>query len=681
MSPTARGVAVVGASENGIPWTEWLLGSLAKHGHTGPVWMVNPRRAAVHGRATVPDVASLPGVPEVAAVMTGADVAVAQIEQLVDLGCRRIMVVSNGFAELGTADGRRREDRLRALCAGRDVLLVGPNCVGFAFFHEQLCAISQPVPHGLVAGDVSIASQSGGLTGATLGAVHRQGLGVDAAFSLGNGAVFGITEALEALVARPTTSVVLGVVESIRDRAGVERAAAAARDSGKTIALLLLGASAGGRQVAQSHTGAIVGQQRLTAAWLHSLGVVTVGGVEELGRVAALGRLLGPGGSAGAFVATVSGGGAGLTADLAARHRVPMAEPAPGTVDRLRAALPAGGYVGNPIDISTGDAAAVYDALGDDPGVRYLIEPWALPWPTESPEYHWQRAAMGRLADMSERTGMPVLVSSLFSQPVSPWMAAFAEGTGLEVSADLELTLAALGRLSPGRPLDGDLVPAGGATDAAGAGHSSAVVTEAQARQLLAAAGVPVVRGAEGADVEAVVALSAGLTAPFAVKVSTDTVGHKERIGGVVLGVPDADGVRDACRQIRTNAVAAGVDPGAVRFLVTEMVSGSELLVGVQRDPVAGPCLTVAVGGWAAEAGAVFGTVPLPADWTELSRRLDVWGLRRLLGEDRAAGLLTVLEAVATAATGPLSAYREIEINPVMLTSRGPVVVDALLTR
>lgn len=674
------GFAIVGASEKNIPWTEWLIASLGKHDYPGELWLVNPRSPVVHGRDTYPDLDSLPATPEIAAVMTSADVALQQIEQLIGMGCRQIMLVSNGFGELGTDEGRARDVRLRELTASTDVIIVGPNCVGFASMHDGVCAIALPIPHHLVAGDVSVLSQSGGLTTAVIGAVREQSLGLDLAFSLGNGTVFGVVEAIEHAIARPTTRVVLGVVESMSNREGIERAAEAARLSGKTIALLLLGASEASKGVAQSHTGAVVGEQRLTAAWLHSIGIVTAASIDELARIASVSKAV-AGEGAGAFVGTASGGGAGLTADLAARHGVPFAQLSPPTVERLRAVLPEGAYVGNPLDINTASAAEVYAALTDEPAVRYLIEPWSLPWPTADDEYHWQRATMGRLADTARTTGLPVLIASIWHQPVSEWMKDFATANGIDVSPDLELTLAALAALSRSAHLPGDLLGRS-AAQASGHGTASAVglVAEAAARAALEEAGLPVVRGQEVADADAAVAVAGTLTAPFAVKLSMDSVGHKERVGGVVLGVRDEHEVREACDRIRANAIAAGVSDGSdVRFLVTEMVGGPEILVGVIRDPISGPAATVSIGGWAAEAGAIFGTIPLPMAEETITERVAGWNLPHLLGERRASDLAGFLTSLSGAVEGPLAAYREIEINPVMLTPRGALVVDALL--
>ena len=189
-------------------------------------------------------------------------------------------------------------------------------------------------------------------------------------------------------------------------------------------------------------------------------------------------------------------------------------------------------------------------------------------------------------------------------------------------------------------------------------------------------------RGGEAATPDAAVALAGELRGPLAVKVSLAGVGHKDRIGGVRLGLTAPDDVRAACEEIAAGAVAAGAAaaPGDVRFLVTEMAFGPEVLLGALRDPVAGPTVTVAVGGWAAEAGATLGTIVGAPDAAALAALARGWDLPRLLGQRRTADLVAVLERLAAAfAGGALATYGTVEINPLILAAGGPVIVDALL--
>jgi acetate---CoA ligase (ADP-forming) len=152
----------------------------------------------------------------------------------------------------------------------------------------------------------------------------------------------------------------------------------------------------------------------------------------------------------------------------------------------------------------------------------------------------------------------------------------------------------------------------------------------------------------------------------------------------VRLGLTSADELRAACREIAERAVAAGAAPDvdAVGFLVTELAFGPEVLVGALRDPVAGPTVTVAVGGWAAEAGATLGTIVGAREETAIAELARRWDAPRLLGEARTRDLVTFLARLADAfAGGPLAGFDTVEINPLLLTAGGPVIADALMVR
>ena len=189
------GLAIVGASERTI-WTEWLTRTLDQFGYPEPVFLVNPRYQEVLGQPCHPSVAELPERPSVVLLCVSATRSLAELEGLLELGVEEVVVIANGFGETGTAEGRAREAELRATCAGSSTRVIGPNCIGFARFHERLCAIAQPVPANVRAGDVSVISQSGGLSGGVLGALASEGLGIDLCYSIGNGVCFGVEQAL-----------------------------------------------------------------------------------------------------------------------------------------------------------------------------------------------------------------------------------------------------------------------------------------------------------------------------------------------------------------------------------------------------------------------------------------------------------------------------------------------------
>ena len=84
---------------------------------------------------------------------------------------------------------------------------------------------------------------------------------------------------------------------------------------------------------------------------------------------------------------------------------------------------------------------------------------------------------------------------------------------------------------------------------------------------------------------------------PVAVKIVSPQASHKTEVGGVTLGLRDAAAVRAAAEAM--TARLAGHDPSARidGFLVQEMVSGVEMILGVREDPQFGPFMLVGLGG------------------------------------------------------------------------------------
>jgi len=119
---------------------------------------------------------------------------------------------------------------------------------------------------------------------------------------------------------------------------------------------------------------------------------------------------------------------------------------------------------------------------------------------------------------------------------------------------------------------------------------------EADGKRLLSSFGVPVPEfSVAPLPADAATAVD-GMAGPFAVKVLSPDILHKSDVGGVVLDVPDAAGVRAAIESIaaKPGVRAARVDG----YLVERMCApGVELVIGSMRDPQFGPMVMVGLGG------------------------------------------------------------------------------------
>lgn len=202
---------------------------------------------------------------------------------------------------------------------------------------------------------------------------------------------------------------------------------------------------------------------------------------------------------------------------------------------------------------------------------------------------------------------------------------------------------------------------------------------EYEAKQVLAAYGVPVSREEKALTREEAVEAAQRIRYPVAVKACSWEILHKSGRGLIALNLENVSQVKEAFDGIQ-NAVGK---PTPV--LVQEMISADrEFLVGMTRFPGFAPCVVFGLGGVWTEIhrDATLRQAPLSdADAVEMPADLRS---SRLLGEYRGmpevkpGALALILQAVGTIALlHPEIA--EIDINPLMIRGADPVAADALM--
>ena len=199
---------------------------------------------------------------------------------------------------------------------------------------------------------------------------------------------------------------------------------------------------------------------------------------------------------------------------------------------------------------------------------------------------------------------------------------------------------------------------------------------EADAKAMLAAAGLPVPAGRRVADAEAAVRAAEVFGYPVVLKALG--LAHKSEHGAVRLCLGDAESVRAAARDLE------GLGSG---LYVERMVEGgvAELIVGVTRDPLFGPLMTIGSGGVLVELLKDSATLLLPASRHDIHAALAGLKLFPLLtgyrGRKR-AGLAAAIAAIeGIAAFAMRHAVEELDINPLIVAAegQGASIADALL--
>jgi acetate---CoA ligase (ADP-forming) len=209
--------------------------------------------------------------------------------------------------------------------------------------------------------------------------------------------------------------------------------------------------------------------------------------------------------------------------------------------------------------------------------------------------------------------------------------------------------------------------------------------SEQDARTLLSDADIPVVPARLAGSAEEAVKAAADFGGPVSVKIASPDILHKSDIGGVLLDVPAGEEAVRAAHQAVTAAAPDGARIDGV--LVSPMRrGGTELLVGVVRDPQWGPILAVAIGGLLVEVLADSALAPLPVTPGRAGRLLDrlrgravLDGVRGAVPADRDA-LTAVIARIGDLALALGEDLESLEVNPLLVDGAGIEALDAVVT-
>jgi len=167
---------------------------------------------------------------------------------------------------------------------------------------------------------------------------------------------------------------------------------------------------------------------------------------------------------------------------------------------------------------------------------------------------------------------------------------------------------------------------------------------------------------------------------PVALKICSEAIPHKTEQGGVVLNIKDNAALGRAVREMEKRFLNV---PHAL--LVQKMARpGTELILGVRRDPVFGPVVLVGIGGIFTEIfrDTVIDLAPVDEKAAQaMLRRLK--GVALLDGYRAQEPLDIVAITAAVSSLSRLIANRtdilEIDVNPFIAYPDGAVAVDALV--
>jgi acyl-CoA synthetase (NDP forming) len=680
LRPTS--VAVVGASKRADTIGEWALKNLAKGGYRGRVYPVNPNYKEVQGHACYAALSALPEIPDLVIFAVGDQRIEAALDDAIAAGVPAAVIQSTLVIDNDTHPPLR--DRIQKKIVDAGMLLCGANGMGFYNVRDHVWTCGFDSADHQAPGNVTLISHSGSGMSGIIDCEER--LRINLAVSAGNELGTSMDEYLDFALDLPETQVVGLFLETARNPAGFRAALEKAAQRRIPIVALKVGRSEESARLALSHSGAMAGDDASYEALFDRYGVQRARDQDEFTTMLIMFAELHPVGAGGLVSLHDSGGERQLLVDLANDANVPLTVLAAETVKKLEDVLDPELPAVNPLDAwSRGGPDASEQmtrslslmmqdknaALGV---VIHDRAPYGKIYSSYLSYMQRARAESGKpvaLVSATQGSGCDaaVVTSTHAGFPVLDGVSQFLKGANAlfayrdfllrehsePVAADTQVVERWQSRLRSGDTLG-----------------------ELDALAMMADFGIVTSSPRAAADEETVVSAAEDCGYPVVLKTARPGLLHKSDQGGVIVGIADEESLRQMYRLLRSRL---GDD-----VLVAPVAdAGVEMILGVKRDPQFGPIVLLGFGGTLAETIADVQFALPPFDVAHVHRCLDRMKLRPLLDGVRGARAVNIDAFVELASRFSVLAsalgdvLSEVDINPVIVSERSAVAVDAIV--
>lgn len=686
-----QSVAVIGASTNPEKLGYAVLENLVKGGYVkeGQVFPINLNAGEILGLQAYPSVMDVPEPIELAVIVIPYKFVPDALRECGQKNIPAAIVISAGFREAGR-EGLERELELIEIGKEYNIRLIGPNCLGvidtFTPLNASFAAGTPPK------GPMAFMSQSGALGTAVLDIALAGRLGLSKFVSLGNKADVDEIDLLRAWQEDEDTRVVLIYSEGMSNgQKFIEVAREVTRQ--KPVVAIKSGVTQSGSRAVSSHTGSLAGSEQAYHAAFRQAGVIRADSMEALFDTAlAIGYQPTLPGERIAIITNAGGPGI-LATDALERAGLNITRLDNETIHALEQYLPDAASAANPVDV-LGDARAdryrfALEKVAQDPNVDGLL---VVLTPQAMTEIEETARAVGDLASQLDKpvlacfmgeaevsAGIKILTEMgvpnyPFPERAARAFRAMASDREIRNRPEPEYVKFEVNRQEVHRLLD----------RVRGEGRVS--IGDFEAREVLEAYGLPIPRSEMAETPEAAVRIAGEIGYPVVLKIASPDILHKTDVGGVKVGLANAEEVRDAFELMVYRAQRYLPEARIWGCLVQEMVpsGGIEVLVGMNRDPQFGPLVTFGLGGIYVETlkDVTFRVAPFSKQEAqemlqEIRAHALLDGVRGKPPADKEALVDTLLRIGQLVQDFP--EISELDINPLVVYQQGIVAIDMRL--
>jgi len=692
-----QSIAIVGATPNPAKGGNAIIRNL-ENAFKGIVYPVNPKYGKIEGLTCYSSIYSLPTKPDLAILFIGAEQTVATVEECAKKGIPGVIIESGGFSEAGKR-GKELQQQLMSLGRETGIRIWGPNCMGLVDVprrHVFSFTDPQVLKHLLKEGPLSMVVQSGMLSaGFLVDLLSHEISGFSKICSIGNKTDVDECDLLQYLLQDTTTGAISFYLESFHD---LRRFVTIYQDCSfpKPVVVLKGGRSASGAQAALSHTASIAGNNRIAEDILKDSGIILARDFHQMIDLCRTLEMTSP--FAGKLrrnvaILTFSGASGIVASDFMSETGLHVPPLTGKTLDKMSSFFPPWMPPANPVDL--------WPAIEHHSGKHWDIYSMALEMVLADPEidacmihtfigFNRIQLDLDKISRLVEHWQKPVFIwamgekEKILSARRDAWTKKLPFFHELQRAVECMSVALSHNKRLPSISSRSAALPSTNQTSpvyqSSCAAHSArTILGEYDSKQALRDAGLPTVREAKIESQEEALSFARKIGYPVVLKAMIPNEIHKSEKGLIRLNLWTEEQLQKAFHDLRSR-----ISP-STPFLIQQQIQGSrEIILGYIKDEQFGPCVMAGLGGIFAEIlqDTVFHTAPLDHhQGIRMVERLknqkilkDFRGLPAVNPDDIAHCLVSLGELGTQNHT-----IKEIDINPLILSASGPVIVDATI--
>ena len=679
-------VVLIGVTRHGGVGAYNNLEVMLNFGVASDIYVVHPHVKNILGYPAYTNIMDVPIIPELAIISVGRNNIISIFNACAEKGIKRVIIVSQGFSD-ADEKGAHIQDELVKIAKENSIRIMGPNTLGvlnnFDGFTTSFVTIPKepsPVPLGaIVQSGVFLAD----------GQSFTNGLGK--AIDIGNGSDIDFVDGLNYFETDPDIEIIAIYMEEIkRGRVFLKTASRISRK--KPIIVLKSGRSEAGGKAALSHTGSLVGEDAVYDIALEKAGLVRAKNMIELKSISNLFLHCSPMKGQRLAVVTATGAAGILAADACDDYGLHLASIKDDTLKNLEVSAVKWFNLNNPADIwplgmVTGNVSnivvkvsvsliendqvdgllivfpAFASSLHDDINFQSIINRILKKTRQEKPIAVW---LYGKGAEQQKKSMLRQKGFAFFEnidEAVMGLAGSWRYFRNQQQKKDFE-------DVEPSKKINPSVIPSNG------------IYLGKDAFELMRRYNLPVVSGKIINSRDQAMNTADRIGYPVVLKVISRHWLHKSDEGGVVVGIRNPRGLKDAYNNLVALFHKKFPEKRLPELLLQRQVVGKELIFGIKREPRMGHVILAGMGGIYTEIFNDTARELAPVTKKEaekMLRSLKYYPVLKGIRGEASVDIQSLIDIITSLSELAMDypEISEVDLNPVIINQEGCWCVDS----